>query len=134
MITVSLKLCKGCKKEKPIEAFSRSNYSKDRLQYFCKECKALIQRKYRQIHKEKVQEINLKSDLKRKYALTVEEYQTLLVKQDGYCAMCYERKPLVIDHCHKTKKVRGLLCVGCNVAVGHYENHKEKIERYLGSI
>lgn len=92
-----------------------------------------MQRVYKREHSEKVRAANLKSDLKRKYDLTVDAYKALLVKQDGYCAMCYERKPLVIDHCHKTLKVRGLLCVGCNVAVGHYENHKDQIEKYLGA-
>lgn len=56
---------------------------------------------------------------KHKYGVTPEEMQELRDRQDGKCAICQE--PLVkekLDHCHATGKVRGLLCHGCNVALG----------------
>lgn len=45
----------------------------------------------------------------------------MLVAQDGKCAICRRRKKLCIDHCHTSDLVRGLLCHGCNVAVGMCE-------------
>lgn len=63
-----------------------------------------------------------KSALKRKYGLTLEQYDTMLERQGGRCAIC--RKPprrirLAVDHDHKRandrlKGVRGLLCTYCN--------------------
>lgn len=66
--------------------------------------------------------------LKRKYGLTVEQYQAMLDSQGGLCAIC--RQPegktsnrgepisLSVDHCHTTGRVRQLLCVMCNIVVG----------------
>lgn len=72
------------------------------------------------------------------YGITVEQYEEMLDKQDGKCAICkqFELRPkrmgkvtnglvatrLSVDHCHDTGRVRGLLCQRCNIAIGHL-NH-----------
>jgi len=38
---------------------------------------------------------------------------------------------LQVDHCHKTNKIRGLLCLPCNVSLGYLE---EDTERLLGLV
>jgi hypothetical protein len=58
-----------------------------------------------------------------KYGLTPDCYQQLLVAQGGCCAICRRSdcpsgRKLAVDHCHKTGKVRGLLCTPCNTAIG----------------
>lgn len=55
--------------------------------------------------------------LKRTYGITIEDYNRILKEQSGKCAVC--GKPpktmrLAVDHCHKTGKIRGLLCSYCN--------------------
>lgn len=68
------------------------------------------------------------SNLKR-YGLTAENLATMLIGQSGRCAACNEPlKTLHIDHDHKTNSVRGLLCSGCNIALGHL---KENLRRIL---
>ena len=47
------------------------------------------------------------------------------------CEICGKTEKLCVDHDHKTKKFRGLLCQACNRALGWYENNKENIEKYL---
>lgn len=73
--------------------------------------------------------------LKRTYGINLLDYYTMLQKQNGGCAMCGRKnsseRRLAIDHCHVTGKVRGLLCIGCNTALGQYEMIKEKAEKYL---
>jgi len=63
-----------------------------------------------------------KNRLARIYNLSVEEYDSKLNAQNGKCAICSElpvnNKLLSVDHCHKTGKVRGLLCHKCNAALG----------------
>ena len=61
--------------------------------------------------------------LRRQYALTEEQYEAILKKQNNRCAICgcqqhYQR--LAVDHCHKTGMVRGLLCVHCNRGLGRF--------------
>ena len=56
---------------------------------------------------------------RRMYGIEPEEYDRLLASQGGKCAIC--KRPgqvLVIDHCHHSRKVRGLLCHQCNTAIG----------------
>ncbi len=75
---------------------------------------------------------------KHKYGLTTEAFDALLAKQGGTCAICpqvfdHEAKtgPAVIcvDHNHDTNQVRGLLCRGCNVAVGFMEKDTSRAIR-----
>ena len=64
-------------------------------------------------------------NLRVKFRLTVDEYETMLAKQDGVCAICRrppQKKRLAIDHNHTTGKIRGLLCAGCNTALGRLES------------
>jgi hypothetical protein len=56
--------------------------------------------------------------LERRYGLTRAERSDILVSQDGLCAICYERPALTVDHDHATGRVRGMLCKGCNTAIG----------------
>lgn len=58
-------------------------------------------------------------DRERKYKLTANEYEEIVVQQNNNCAIC--RQQLVntnVDHCHKTNKVRGVLCTKCNTGIG----------------
>ena len=58
------------------------------------------------------------------YKLTQQDYEDLLDRQEGLCKICTE--PLddsgVVDHCHTTGKVRGLLCQQCNSGLGFFKD------------
>jgi hypothetical protein len=62
--------------------------------------------------------------LKRRYGITVEDYNRMLTAQAGLCLICLRRPrgrhrtKLCVDHCHATGQVRGLLCSSCNSAIG----------------
>lgn len=57
--------------------------------------------------------------LRRTYGLTEDEYDALLASQDSRCAVCRrESDRLVVDHCHDSGRVRGILCGQCNLALG----------------
>lgn len=55
----------------------------------------------------------------------------------GLCDICgkpddrKDGRRISVDHDHKTGKVRGLLCNGCNARLGWYENHKKEIAGHL---
>lgn len=57
--------------------------------------------------------------LLKRFGITEEQYESLLQKQDGRCAVCRRRAEtfkyrLCLDHDHKTGDVRGILCIHCN--------------------
>jgi hypothetical protein len=56
------------------------------------------------------------------YGISLEDYDILLARQGGACAICGQpsERPLCVDHCHVTGRVRGLLCRNCNSAIGFY--------------
>jgi hypothetical protein len=60
--------------------------------------------------------------LRKKYGLSSEDYDFLLLRQGGKCACCggppTTHGKLVVDHSHQTGKVRALLCSHCNTLLG----------------
>lgn len=61
-------------------------------------------------------------NLRKNHNMTEKDYQNMLIMQNGVCAICSKedviKKRLSVDHCHKTGKVRGLLCAKCNATLG----------------
>ena len=60
------------------------------------------------------------AELKRNFGFGVETFREMEANQDGRCFICGERpeKSLLVDHCHESGKVRGLLCRKCNSGIG----------------
>lgn len=52
--------------------------------------------------------------IKAKYGLTKSQYESMEINQNYKCAICKNKKCVVVDHCHSSGRVRGLLCHGCN--------------------
>ena len=78
--------------------------------------------------RKEVKKYQLRHDLFKLYGITQEDYDALLEKQHGVCAICHKpSKPggkrsasrLHVDHDHETGRVRGLLCNRCNLGIGH---------------
>lgn len=72
--------------------------------------------------------------LKRNYGITLEDFKKMEADQGGVCKICGKpptknRKRLSVDHCHKTGKIRGLLCVNCNAMIGMAKDGPELLER-----
>lgn len=70
--------------------------------------------------------------LMRRYGLTPEQVQAMLEAQNHVCAICNNPFGLQnIDHCHKTGKVRGILCVNCNRGLGAFGDNIRNMEKAL---
>lgn len=67
----------------------------------------------------------------KKYGISLEDYNLIFKKQNGVCNICFKANKnnhrLNVDHCHKTGKVRGLLCGKCNTALGLLKDKPEII-------
>jgi hypothetical protein len=81
---------------------------------------------------------NRRSHLKRKFGITLEDYDAMLAAQGGLCAIC--RRPptagisLHVDHDHETGTRRGLLCFRCNNALGDLGDSIETLQTALGYL
>jgi hypothetical protein len=80
---------------------------------------------YRKKQAEKIRHQVWKNKLKARYGLTPQQYFDLMKKHGGKCAICGSDKKLGIDHCHKTKKIRGILCGDCNRGLGLFKDNQE---------
>lgn len=84
-----------------------------------------------------------KNNLKRKFGITIEQYEAMLTAQDGHCATCPtgekinklgQTVSLAIDHCHKTGVIRGLLCGNCNVSIGMVNDNIDRLKALIAYI
>lgn len=60
--------------------------------------------------------------LKYFYGMTLEQWDDMVMAQEGRCAICELPAELVVDHCHNSTKVRALLCGTCNSGLGHFKD------------
>lgn len=72
--------------------------------------------------------------LRYRFGISLLDYNRMNELQRGLCAICGNPNPrktdsgLVVDHCHATGKVRGLLCHSCNTALGHLRDSVENLK------
>jgi len=128
--------CKSCfaKRTKELRQQNIQHIHKRDRKYYQDNKKVFLKRvkKYRDNNRIKLREYELKTN----YNLTLKQYNRILKKQNFCCAICkvpqkdYFRA-FCVDHKHRTEKIRGLLCNGCNRGLGFYEKNKTKYEIYL---
>jgi Recombination endonuclease VII len=96
-------------------------------------------RDYYQAHKQKICEGARARYQPRLCGLSATEYDALLAKQNGACAICRRRwkERLCVDHCHLTGMIRGLLCRRCNLGLGYMKDDQASLiaaVAYLGTL
>ena len=148
-----MKRCKKCGTLKAFADFYRAAGTRDGFRGECKTCNAADKRqryladpqaviarvkRWQQANPERVNavqrarrarpEVKLRArqeHLKRKYGMTIEQYDAMLEAQGGGCLIC-GRAPrddisLHVDHDHTTGKIRGILCFCCNNALADFQ-------------
>ena len=126
------KACRLCLETKPLSSFGKDSKGKDNKRPYCKPCDQARAKKWKDNNKEKVAEYNAHYKREYTYGLSKEDYLILLETQDNKCAICNTdqkelTRKLVVDHCHTTKKVRGLLCSHCNVGIGMLKENENNL-------
>ena len=90
-------------------------------------------RKYRAAYKDR----DRNQRLKRNYGITIEEYNNLLSSQGEVCAICKvtpNGRALDVDHDHETGRIRGLLCMDCNVSLGRFKEDPDLLLTAMGYL
>jgi hypothetical protein len=116
-----LRRCAKCKVFKSTNAFYKNKEATDGLYSYCKECSKQRVLSYRRTEAGK--QVAKRAEIKHTYGVSDQQFKALLKKQCGLCAIC--GKPFgdsspCVDHCHRTQKVRGLLCSSCNKGLGFF--------------
>lgn len=94
-------------------------------------------RKHYNDNKYKYLTIERDRQYRKRYGISLSDYENLLLAQDRKCAICFSPvagkvgQCFAVDHCHKTLAVRGLLCINCNARLGWFEVNRESVIRYL---
>lgn len=113
--------CIKCNLTKTIISFSRDKKGKYHGRSdICKICFAVFAKKW---HESRPIELRRSKMRQYKYGITPEQFEKFWVVQGGSCAICRDHldrtsKQTVVDHCHSTGLVRGILCKKCNTTLG----------------
>lgn len=147
------KFCPSCKKTKVASGWPKHKNRRGGLGSVCKSCmksssknwykkNAKRRNKQTQSYYEKNKDRQKDLYLQRKFGITLDQYNEMLVAQNGVCKLCNrpERakqkstgkvKSLAVDHCHDSNRVRGLLCYHCNHIIACLGDNEESAEKLL---
>ncbi len=136
-----MKKCNTCGIEKEETEFYVAHNK--HIYHHCKSCNSEKSKAWYVKNKDAKLKSALKWHYKNKYGMTVEERQKLFDEQNGKCAICscdmnldgdLNKAQAVIDHDHKTGKVRGMLCNLCNTGLGKFKDSVEVIEKAIAYL
>lgn len=125
------KYCRKCKLIVPIEPDSGDVRAKNRRNRLCGPCRREYMRAWTAQRTADLIETRRRWLLKKLYGITLEQYDEMLKRQGGGCAICRATtedwrangsRSLPVDHDHKTGKVRGVLCGKCNKGIGLFRD------------
>lgn len=135
VLQVNSKTCYRCHGIYSLGDFSVDESKMDGRSIYCSSCRRKILKKRRSMpqfnakrrsKRHRYAESNRNWRLKTKYGITLEQFEQLFAIQNRRCALCKSTKSdknnFVVDHCHKTGKIRGILCSYCNRALGMFKD------------
>ena len=155
-----MKRCRKCGELKPLEEFYKARGMADGRRSDCRTCNLAAKKqrydanpalavarvkRWQQANREKYRSAQRayratrrdalrEGHLRRTFGITQAHYDDLLSRQCGGCAICGKRPgkiSLHVDHDHETGEVRGLLCVGCNNALGQFHDNEDLLARAI---
>lgn len=126
-IFMETRKCTKCGIEKFTTEFFKDSQKSSGLRPDCKDCNKKMTAAYNRKNRDAANFRNMKY----KTGISKKKYFEILNKQDGKCAICgtvESNKRLLIDHCHSSMLVRGLLCNKCNQGIGYFNDNIELLK------
>ncbi len=131
------KQCTHCLTVKPLDHFSKERNTSNVYRSYCKKCAV------KRVQDKRKDDPSWwrKYQLKRDFGLTINDYEAMLEAHGYRCAICNSlfdmdvvaRKPN-LDHCHKSGKVRGVLCFSCNTSIGKFGDDIEVLKSAISYL
>lgn len=147
VLPVNSKRCQRCSGLKSVLDFHKDSSKTDGLLIYCRDCQRKINKinrsrpeskEIRKITRVKHKEKERDWALRRRYGITLEQFRYIFDYQGKRCALCRSDKSdknnFVVDHCHKTGKIRGILCSYCNRALGMFKDSPEVLEKAISYL
>ena len=112
-----MKYCSGCDKNLSLDKFHKHKGRKLGVTEYCKPCRNTM-------------------IVEKRHGLKSGELDKMKKAQKNKCAICGKhkdslKKKLAVDHCHKTGKIRGLLCGNCNNGLGRFQDNVKFLEKAI---
>lgn len=126
MVT-NLKVCSSCKISKPGDSFTKNKW-------YCRECAAKKFKAWRTKNLDKILKQDRIKHYVRTYGFTQEQAEKFTENRIGSCEICKHEHPLVVDHNHDTKDLRGLICSFCNSILGYSRDSKEILQSSIAYL
>lgn len=126
------KVCDACRQVCSVCSIKLTQENSDKRSWESKkkfQCKSCVAKSVREVPNR--QEWQKAYDLKRKYDIDLVTFSKLA--RHG-CALCGSNQKLVVDHCHKTNKVRGVLCSNCNLGIGLLKDNKDTMMNAINYV
>lgn len=135
----TVKDCRSCKISKSLSEFYKKKGSKDGHENSCILCR---RSRMKEVDKNRYNSLTRRENhLINTYVITQAVYQHLLLMQGGVCAVCGSESNgrvndqfFVVDHCHKTDQIRGLLCHPCNAALGLLKDNVNSLKSAISYL
>lgn len=135
--------CKSCLKDIDLKRKDKTSQykkkwkmnNKDKAKNYYENNKEKILRKSRERNATPEGKIKQKIINLKRYNLTLEQYNKMLINQNHKCAICNidevntKTKRLVVDHNHNTNEIRNLLCSPCNFLIGLAKENPEILRK-----
>jgi len=125
--------CPRCGETKALADFARNRSAKSGYGSYCKPCHNSVVAENRQKNHGGSRAFHLN----RRYRVDGVQVAWMILQQGGVCALCASGQPEHVDHDHRTKRVRGILCFNCNRGLGKFGDDVELMSRavdYLESV
>ena len=150
LLNKGLRKCVACRKIKSLNDFYKNISRHGGYAYVCKRCQNNFHKNYRKKkyvriaerkrakkYREKNKDILLNKRYFKAYGISSIDKQKLLKQQKCKCKICQKSINMInghLDHNHKNKKIRGVLCLNCNTAIGLFNDRQDLLKRALNYL